>query len=95
MPDAPDQCLVGVSLPDPLRAQEFLTAAGGRRVCLELSEQQILGDDLDGLVGQADDGAGADVVAQVEQIAIAADVERSAGMRPARLIPATCRRSSW
>jgi len=32
MPDAPDQCLVGVSLPDPLRAQEFLTAATGLAV---------------------------------------------------------------
>ncbi len=31
----------------------------------------------------------------IAQIAIAAKVESSAGMRPARLIPATCRRSSW
>ena len=49
-PDQPDQYLVGVSLPDPLRAQEFLTAATGLSVkgSLKLRDAVIVSKDDNG-----------------------------------------------
>jgi len=48
--DKPDQFLVGVSLPDALRAQEFLTAAGGLAVkgSLKLRDAVIVSKDVSG-----------------------------------------------
>ena len=49
-PDQPDQYLVGVSLPDALRAQEFLTAATGLSVkgSLKLRDAVIVSKDDNG-----------------------------------------------
>ena len=50
MPESPDQYLVGVSLPDALRAQEFLTAASGLAVkgALKLRDAVIVTKTPDG-----------------------------------------------
>lgn len=50
MNDKPDQYLVGVSLPDALRAQEFLTAASGlaAKGSLKLRDAVIVNKDADG-----------------------------------------------
>lgn len=50
MTEAADQYLVGVSLPDALRAQEFLTAATGlaRKGSLKMRDAVLVSKDLDG-----------------------------------------------